>query len=180
MLRLPIKTGWNLVCFFILCSCMDQYDPRAYWSKLKQERKNAHTVDAKLNADGSLPNSSKPQSTDTAIAASGATDVKDAKKVAEVSPAALTAAKTKYAQLCVSCHGDKGAGDGPVGAALTPKARNFTDKTWAASVDDERLYKVIAKGGPAVGLSPLMAPWESALDAQEITAMVQVVRGFSK
>ncbi len=180
MLRLPTKTGWNLLCFFMLCSCMDQYDPRAYWSKLKQERKNAHTVDAKLNADGSLPNSTKSQNVDTTIAANGATEVKDVQKAAEISPAALAAAKTKYTQLCASCHGDKGAGDGPVGAALNPKARNFTDKTWSDSVDDERLNKVIAKGGPAVGLSPLMAPWESALDAQEISAMVQVVREFSK
>ena len=27
---------------------------------------------------------------------------------------------------CAMCHGDKGLGDGPAGAALNPKPRNFT------------------------------------------------------
>ncbi len=30
----------------------------------------------------------------------------------------------KYAQLCASCHGEKGEGNGPAGLALKPVPRN--------------------------------------------------------
>jgi mono/diheme cytochrome c family protein len=65
-------------------------------------------------------------------------------------------AKTLFATRCVTCHGVGGRGDGPTGAFLTPHPRDFTNVAWQRSVQDDDLRKIIAKGGAAVGKSPLM------------------------
>jgi mono/diheme cytochrome c family protein len=63
----------------------------------------------------------------------------------------------------VACHGDKGDGNGPAGAVLTPKPRDFTDAAFWGAKDEAAIKKVIAEGGAANGLSPLMAPWGPAI-----------------
>ncbi len=64
----------------------------------------------------------------------------------------------EYYITCVPCHGAKGKGDGAASAALEPKPRDLSDKTWQASVDDEYLRKIIQYGGAAVGKAPTMPP----------------------
>ncbi|SMF62769.1 c-type cytochrome [Pseudobacteriovorax antillogorgiicola] len=90
------------------------------------------------------------------------------------------AAAKDYNTYCSSCHGADGAANSPTAMALNPKPRNFTDKAWQDSVDDAHIYKVIDEGGPAVGLSPTMAPWGAALNDEKIKALVQYVRSFAK
>jgi mono/diheme cytochrome c family protein len=80
-----------------------------------------------------------------------------------------------YAERCSSCHGDAGRGDGPVGQALTPRPRNFTDRDWQVSTSDERIRLVIRHGGRAAGLSASMAPHPDLSDA-ELDALVAYVR----
>ncbi|MEZ4364356.1 MAG: hypothetical protein R3B48_29545 [Kofleriaceae bacterium] len=93
----------------------------------------------------------------------------------------LAQAKTVYAGRCVPCHGAQGRGDGPAGGALTPKPRNFHDKTWQAKVTDLHIEKVILQGGPSVGKSPLMPPHaDLGKNPQLISAMREVVRGFGR
>lgn len=77
---------------------------------------------------------------------------------ASVPEAAMAEAKTIFAQRCATCHGPEGKGDGPAGQALNPKPRTFSDKAWQEKVNDEHIAKIIIGGGPAVGLSPMMAP----------------------
>lgn len=132
--------------------CMDQYHPEPYWAQFNQEREIAARPLARLTEAGELP-------------AAGGEQVPIDKR---------------YADLCASCHGAAGGGDGPAGVALEPKPRNFADAAWQASVDDARIATVIKNGGPAVGLSPLMAPWGSVLSDAEVTAMVAHVRQFKK
>ncbi|MFN0246456.1 MAG: c-type cytochrome [Kofleriaceae bacterium] len=88
-------------------------------------------------------------------------------------------AKTTFEQRCTPCHGATGAGDGPASASLTPKPRNYTDKEWQASVNDEYLEKIIKFGGAGVGKSPAM-PNNPDLDAATITALKDMVRAFGK
>lgn len=90
------------------------------------------------------------------------------------------AGDTKFKQLCAACHGPTGGGDGPAAASLNPKPRNLSDKAWQAGVDDEYLKKVIGKGGPAVGLSPLMAGWGHALNEQALNDVVAYIRSQAK
>ena len=67
-------------------------------------------------------------------------------------------AKEILTQRCEVCHGPAGDGNGPGGAALNPKPRNFTDAKWQKETADDRITKVIVEGGPSVGLNVLMTP----------------------
>jgi len=96
---------------------------------------------------------------------------------------AMAAAKKVFGTYCASCHGATGLGDGVAAAALQPKPRSFADSKWQRSVSDDHLAKVILDGGPAVGLSPTMAPARSMFDSEPagtIDAMVAMVREFGR
>jgi len=79
--------------------------------------------------------------------------------------AAGDAAKGKpiYSAQCVTCHGKTGDGNGPVGRALSPRPTDFTKGDLAP---DERLFKVIRKGGKSVGLSKDMDAYPALTDDQ--------------
>jgi len=85
-----------------------------------------------------------------------------------------------YATYCASCHGPKGDGDGPVAASLDPKPAAHSDAAYMDTLSDEHLALVIAKGGPAVGKSPLMAGWAGTLDAGQIRDVIAYIRTLSK
>lgn len=86
----------------------------------------------------------------------------------------------KYKQLCGSCHGEGGKGDGAAAAALNPKPANFTDAAHAATVTDEYIYNMIKEGGAANGKSPLMAGWKAVLKDDELMNVAAYVRSLSK
>ena len=97
------------------------------------------------------------------------------------------AGKTTYQTYCVSCHGEAGKGDGPVGAALNPRPRDFSvgDFKYDADGDgkpgsDTDLKKIVAEGAGAYGGSPLMAPWSGALSEEDIDNVVAFVRSLHK
>ncbi|HEY8122276.1 MAG TPA: cytochrome c [Myxococcota bacterium] len=86
------------------------------------------------------------------------------------------AGKLKYAQLCASCHGAAGAGDGVASAGLNPKPAHHNDGTYMNPLSNEHLVKVITEGGAAVGKSPMMAPWGAALGTQGVLDVAAFVR----
>lgn len=65
------------------------------------------------------------------------------------------AAKGKeiYFRDCAFCHGKTGAGDGPGGASLPMKPRNFADIKWMAEQKDGALYQNMAMGIPTSGIA---------------------------
>ncbi len=86
-----------------------------------------------------------------------------------------------FAQRCSTCHGQQGLGNGPAAAALTPKPRNYTDKSWQASITDEQLKQTIVGGGAAVGKSPLMPPNPDLASKPDVVAgLVVIVRSFGQ
>ncbi|MCA3011510.1 MAG: c-type cytochrome [Myxococcaceae bacterium] len=88
--------------------------------------------------------------------------------------------QAKYKELCVSCHGEGGKGDGAAAVALNPKPANFTDAKRAAEVTDEYVYKMIKEGGAANGKSALMASWKGALNEGQLMDVAAFVRSLSK
>jgi cytochrome c553 len=86
------------------------------------------------------------------------------------------AGKAKYDMFCTSCHGTSGKGDGPAGASLNPKPRDFTDQAWQKATDDATIAKVIKLGGPSIGKSPLMTSWGSAMSDTDIANVTAYVR----
>jgi mono/diheme cytochrome c family protein len=84
-----------------------------------------------------------------------------------------------YQTLCASCHGPRGAGDGPAGQALDPKPAHHDDGKYMNALSNEHLFKVIKEGGASVGKSPLMAPWGGALNDAQIRDVVAYVRSLA-
>ena len=88
-------------------------------------------------------------------------------------------ARQLFRTKCSTCHGQEGRGDGPGGAALTPKPRVFTDSVWQDATKDEQLRAIIVKGGAAVGKSAGM-PSNPELEQKPdvVNELVKIVRGF--
>lgn len=99
---------------------------------------------------------------------------------AVVQAADANVGKTKFQQLCASCHGVSGKGDGAASAALKPKPRNFSDATYMKSRTDADLKKVIMEGGPAVGKSASMPPWKASLQGSDLDNIIAYIRTLSK
>ncbi|RIL00867.1 MAG: hypothetical protein DCC71_18340 [Proteobacteria bacterium] len=97
----------------------------------------------------------------------------------QVSPDAARGAAL-YATNCASCHGPGGDGDGPASAALEPKPAKHSDGAYMNALSNEHLFKVIKEGGPAVGKSPLMAPWGGTLTDAQIWDLVAFTRSLAK
>jgi mono/diheme cytochrome c family protein len=96
-------------------------------------------------------------------------------------PGAAAEAKEIFTGRCVACHGPDGKGDGPGAAALNPKPRNYSDKSWQASVTDEAIKKIIVGGGQSQGKSPLMPPNADLESKPEVVAeLVKIIRAFGK
>lgn len=96
------------------------------------------------------------------------------------------AGKDPFVANCASCHGESGKGDGPVGAALNPRPRDFTVGEFKFDTDgdgkagtDTDLQNVIRNGGAAYGGSPLMAPWPTLSDEQ-VANVIAYIRSLKK
>lgn len=90
----------------------------------------------------------------------------------------VDAGDAKFKQLCATCHGQTGAGDGPASAALNPKPQSLNDSEWQASIDDEHIRTVIKDGGAAVGLSPMMTAFGHALSEEDLDNLVAYIRSL--
>ncbi len=97
----------------------------------------------------------------------------------------LLAADMKFAQenfkdLCSKCHGPNGFGDGPSGATLNPKPRNFHDCALMAKDSDAFILREIKGGSASVGRSSGMPAWGEALEDDQIKSFIAYVRNFCK
>lgn len=84
-----------------------------------------------------------------------------------------------YAQRCAMCHGDKGAGDGPVAATIPAdqKPRNLKEGAMKFATDDAKMKELLQKGGAGVGLSVLM-PAQSDLKDADLDNLVAFVHSL--
>jgi len=69
-------------------------------------------------------------------------------------PEFVAKGKELYNNTCKACHGDNGTGDGPAGAALNPKPRNFHETTgWKNGRSIDQMYKTLQEGIPGSGMT---------------------------
>jgi high-affinity iron transporter len=68
--------------------------------------------------------------------------------------------ETLYAQLCASCHGPDGRGDGPASAGLDPPPSDLRDRDRMQALSPFALYSTIRYGIAGTA----MAPFEAVLD----------------
>lgn len=99
-----------------------------------------------------------------------------AEPVAVAAPVASV--ESVFKGRCAPCHGDTGKGDGPGGAALTPKARSFADAEWQKTATDDNIKKAILYGGAAIGKSPVMPSQPDLEGKPELEGLVKLIRSF--
>jgi len=90
----------------------------------------------------------------------------------------LNAAKQMFGELCARCHGPQGFGDGPDGATLSTKPRNFHDCVIMAKDADDKVFKEIKGGSASIGRSNDMPSWGEALEDNDVRNLVAYVRTF--
>jgi mono/diheme cytochrome c family protein len=96
------------------------------------------------------------------------------------------AGKKVFMDNCMSCHGPEGKGDGPVGAALPVKPRDFSKADFKFDTDsdgktgtDADIRNVVENGAAKYGGSPLMAPLPQLSDEQ-IDSVIAYIRTLHK
>ena len=120
-------------------------------------------------ADEGSSTTADGDSTPTAVLDTGA-----APGAGATGEASLALGETVVQARCVLCHGESGKGDGPGGAALNPKPRDWTDHAIMGTKTDEQLYDVIYNGKgsmPAWGKTGI-------LTETEIRSAIMKVRTF--
>jgi mono/diheme cytochrome c family protein len=76
---------------------------------------------------------------------------------------------------CMSCHGQGGAGDGPLAASLNPAPRNFHHHGFWRHRTEGELFWVIKYGIPGTA----MMGFDGQLTDEEIWAIIQYEHSFS-
>lgn len=65
----------------------------------------------------------------------------------------LAQGKKVYEQNCLTCHGEKGAGDGPAGQYLNPRPRNLGTDAFKNGDTKPKLMETLAKGLPGTAMA---------------------------
>ena len=82
--------------------------------------------------------------------------------------------KTIYQQNCVTCHGEKGMGDGPAAGGLNPKPQPLAANQ--EGLEDAYLYWRISEGGLRAPFSSAMPSWKAILNEEEIWQLISYLR----
>jgi high-affinity iron transporter len=64
------------------------------------------------------------------------------------SAALIERGKATYGIFCVSCHGERGAGDGSVAPTLNPRPRNFATERFKQGEKVGQIFETLGKGVP--------------------------------
>ncbi len=76
-----------------------------------------------------------------------------------------------YKSHCVLCHGEDGTGKTDLGTGLG--ARDFTEKEFQDSITDEQILEQIENG-----TEEKMFPFKDKLSAEEMKALIPIIRAF--
>lgn len=83
--------------------------------------------------------------------------------------------ETAQPLACKQCHGDKGDGQGPMGAALIPHPRNFTCGETMKDISDGQLYWIIKNGSAGTGMMAF-----SGMPDDQVWQLIQYLRTLAK
>jgi high-affinity iron transporter len=90
-------------------------------------------------------------------------------------PPSLVRGEAIYRSTCSSCHGARGAGDGPLGAALAPKPANLADRTALAGSSPLDFYRRVTIGVAGTAM-PSYEGTLSAADRWAVAAYASTLR----
>jgi mono/diheme cytochrome c family protein len=92
---------------------------------------------------------------------------------------AIEAGEVTYNNLCASCHGNTGEGDGPASTALDPKPAALSDGMMMNGLSDGYLFWRVSKGGAMEPFNSAMPAWEGALTEEQRWQVISYVRTFA-
>jgi mono/diheme cytochrome c family protein len=90
-----------------------------------------------------------------------------------LTPASIKDGKTLYVANCAPCHGNKGKGDGPAAAALTPKPADHTSAAIQSEQDGTLFWKISEGNKP-------MPQYKTILTATQRWELVSYIRSLAK
>jgi len=103
-------------------------------------------------------------------------DLVGRKSPLEATPERIAAARQRYLENCVLCHGAKGDGRGPASRALRPHPMNFSNADLMATVSDGELFHAISAGSHGSA----MLGYAQNFDEEKIWELVVYLRKFSE
>ncbi|GJL54970.1 MAG: hypothetical protein NPIRA02_21020 [Nitrospirales bacterium] len=83
--------------------------------------------------------------------------------------------ETAQPLACKQCHGDKGDGNGPMGAALNPHPRNLTCGETMTDISDGQMFWIIKNGSPGTGMMAF-----PGMPDNQIWQMIHYIRTLAK
>ena len=83
--------------------------------------------------------------------------------------------QTAQPLACMNCHGTKGDGQGPMGAALNPPPRNFTCGSMMNEISDGQLFWIIKNGSPGTGMMSF-----AGMAEESIWQLIHYIRSLAK
>lgn len=89
---------------------------------------------------------------------------------------AIEAGEVTYNNLCATCHGAEGKGDGPGAAGLDPKPATLADGMMMNSLSDGYLFWRVSKGGMMEPFNSAMIAWDGALTEEQRWEVISYVR----
>ena len=92
----------------------------------------------------------------------------------------INAGKTLFLQTakplaCAQCHGEKGDGQGLLGAALVPPPRNFTCGRTMKDIPDGQLFWIIKNGSPGTGMMAF-----AGMPDDEVWQVIRYIRSLAR
>jgi mono/diheme cytochrome c family protein len=142
LLKNPIRLfGWVFPFFMIIILILGIY----FVKNLTKISFNEQSVSA--------PDSTSLK-TEIVMKKGGTMAAVDLDLVKNPTPEFIAKGKELFSSTCKSCHGDNGLGDGPAGAMLNPKPRNFHETTgWINGRNIDQMYKTVQEGIKGSGMS---------------------------
>jgi mono/diheme cytochrome c family protein len=132
---------------------------------------------AETGKDGGAPSGVCPQPRKTAKAPE---EFSKMTNPLPASQATIKAGKTLFLQTakplaCAQCHGEKGDGQGIMGAALIPPPRNFTCGKTMKDISDGQLFWIIKNGSPGTGMMAF-----AGMPDEEVWQMIRYIRSLAR
>jgi len=165
LLKNPIRLfGWVFPLFFVIILMLGIY----FVTNLNQISFNEQAVGITdtTNVKKEIP-----------MVKGGVMPAMDLDLVKNPTPDFIAKGKELFNNNCKSCHGDNGMGDGPAGAMLNPKPRNFhAVDGWTNGRNIDQMYKTLQEGIPKNG----MAAYEymPKIDRFEIISYIRTLAQF--